>query len=162
MSYRRTLEPRPARTSWLIAAFALLGLSLAYGCVAARDDGARPSPASAATTPVAGDSSDGTGEVQRGRASYYGERYHGRKTASGERFDMNAMTAAHRTLPFGTVVEVINLDNGRRVEVRINDRGPFGRRRRIIDVSRAAARALEMLRAGVVPVEVRVLSRPNR
>jgi rare lipoprotein A len=99
--------------------------------------------------------------VERGQAGWYGDRYHGRKTASGERFDQNAMTAAHRTLPFGTVVQVKNLTNGRTVEVRINDRGPFGRKTRIIDLSRAAARVLDMERAGVAPVELRIVSTPD-
>ena len=73
-----------------------------------------------------------------GVASYYGRRFHGRQTANGERFDMHAMTAAHRTLPFGTLVEVTNPVTGKRVTVRINDRGPF-HGGRVIDVSRAAA-----------------------
>jgi rare lipoprotein A len=97
---------------------------------------------------------------QTGRAAWYGARYHGRKTASGERFDQDAFTAAHRTLPFGTVVQVKNLNNDRTVEVRINDRGPFGRKTRIIDVSRAAARVLDMERSGVVPVELRIVHKP--
>jgi rare lipoprotein A len=97
---------------------------------------------------------------QTGRAAWYGDRYHGRKTASGERFDQDAFTAAHRTLPFGTVVQVKNLDNDRTVNVRINDRGPFGRKTRIIDVSRAAARVLDMERSGVVPVELRIVRQP--
>jgi rare lipoprotein A len=100
------------------------------------------------------------GEVERGQAGWYGDRYHGRKTASGERFDQNALTAAHRTLPFGTIVEVKNLDNGRTVTVRINDRGPFGRKTRIIDVSRAAAGELDMTHAGVAQVELRIVSQP--
>jgi rare lipoprotein A len=99
--------------------------------------------------------------VESGQAGWYGDRYHGRKTASGERFDQNALTAAHRTLPFGTVVQVKNLTNGRTVELRINDRGPFGRKTRIIDVSRAAARALDMERAGVAPVELRIVRKPG-
>ena len=78
-------------------------------------------------------------------------------TASGERFNPNAFTAAHRTLPLGTRVRVTNTRNGRSVEVRINDRGPFGNRERIIDLSKAAARELHMLDAGVVPVTVEVL-----
>lgn len=98
---------------------------------------------------------------ETGQAGWYGDRYHGRKTASGERFDQNALTAAHRTLPFGTVVQVTNLTNGRTVEVRINDRGPFGRKTRIIDLSRAAARVLDMERAGVAPVELRIVSKPG-
>jgi len=98
--------------------------------------------------------------AQRGKASWYGGRLHGRKTASGERFNKDAMTAAHRTLPFGSRVRVTNLANGRTVVVRINDRGPFGRGR-IIDLSEAAARALQMIRSGVVRVVVEVLSRPR-
>ena len=86
-------------------------------------------------------------EYQRGGASWYGPGFHGRRTASGERYDMNAMTAAHRTLPFGTWVRVHSLVNGRDVDVRINDRGPFSRNR-VIDVSRAAARELDMLGLG--------------
>ena len=97
-----------------------------------------------------------TGAISRGKASWYGGRFHGRKTASGERFDQRALTAAHRTLPFGTRVRVTNLRHGKQVVVRINDRGPWGKGK-IIDLSRAAARKLGMLRAGVVPVEVEVL-----
>ena len=95
----------------------------------------------------------GYGGSESGKASYYGDRHHGQKTASGERFDQRAMTAAHRTLPFGTRVKVTNLNNNRSVVVRINDRGPFVRGR-IIDVSRAAAEKLDMVRSGVVPVRV--------
>ncbi|OEC47283.1 hypothetical protein A7D27_02065 [Pseudomonas sp. 1D4] len=88
-----------------------------------------------------------------GEASYYGARHHGKRTASGERFDQNALTAAHRTLPFGTRVKVTNLNNDRSVVVRINDRGPHVRGR-LIDLSRRAAEALDMLRSGVAPVRV--------
>lgn len=95
--------------------------------------------------------------VQRGMATFYGDEQHGGPTASGERFDKSKMTAAHRTLPFGTRVRVTNTRNGRSVEVRINDRGPYGKRGRIIDVSEAAARRLDMIEAGVVPVIVEVL-----
>jgi rare lipoprotein A len=101
------------------------------------------------------------GEVERGLASWYGGKLDGSKTASGERFDQDALTAAHRTLPFGAVVRVTNLRNERAVTVRINDRGPYGRGR-VIDVSRAAARALDMIVAGVVPVTVEVLRLPAR
>ena len=86
-------------------------------------------------------------EFERGSASWYGGGFHGRRTASGERFDMYALTAAHRTLPFGTLVRVHSLVNGRDVEVRITDRGPFSRGR-VIDVSRAAAQELGMLGMG--------------
>jgi rare lipoprotein A len=92
-----------------------------------------------------------------GLASYYAEPYNGRKTASGEVFDAyNAMTAAHRTLPFDTVVRVINQKNGLEVDVRINDRGPFVEGR-VIDLSLAAARKIDMVRDGVAPVELKVL-----
>ena len=86
-------------------------------------------------------------EVERGGASWYGLRFHGRRTANGERYDMNAFTAAHKTLPFGTMVRVKSLVNGREVLVRITDRGPFIRNR-VIDLSRAAAVELDMLSLG--------------
>jgi rare lipoprotein A len=93
-----------------------------------------------------------------GFASYYAEPYHGRRTANGEVFDTyQAMTAAHRTLPFNTVVRVENKVNGKEVEVRINDRGPFIKGR-IIDLSLRAARAINMVRAGVVPVKLKIVS----
>jgi rare lipoprotein A len=83
----------------------------------------------------------------QGMASWYGGRFHGRRTASGERFDMYALTAAHPTLPFGTRIKVRRLDTGQEVEVRINDRGPHARGR-ILDLSRAAAEALGVLQSG--------------
>jgi rare lipoprotein A len=92
--------------------------------------------------------------VQRGYATWYGEA---QQTASGERFDKNAMTAAHRTLRLGTRVRVTNQKNGRSVVVRINDRGPYGNAARIIDMSEAAARVLGMIDAGVVPVVVEIV-----
>jgi rare lipoprotein A len=94
-------------------------------------------------------------EFERGAASWYGPSFHGRLTASGERFDMHGFTAAHRTLPFGTVVRVHSLVNGRAVDLRITDRGPFSRNR-IIDVSRAAAAELGMLGLGFKEVVVLV------
>lgn len=92
-----------------------------------------------------------------GVASYYGSRFHGRRTASGESFDMNGLTAAHRTLPFGSRVRVINPRNGRSVVVRINDRGPFVRGR-TIDLSRAAAEEIGIVRAGHGAVELELLA----
>ena len=91
-----------------------------------------------------------------GIASWYGRPFHGRRTASGERYNMNAMTAAHRTLPFGTWVRVERRDNGRRVQVRINDRGPFIKGR-VIDLSREAARRLGIQGKGVVPVRLTLI-----
>jgi rare lipoprotein A len=95
--------------------------------------------------------------VTDGLASYYGDRFNGRRTASGERFDQGELTAAHRTLEFGTRVLVTNKDNGRSVEVTINDRGPYTRGRSI-DLSKEAAREIGMLGRGVAPVELRVLA----
>lgn len=100
----------------------------------------------------------GGGNVQTGKASWYGGEYHGRATASGETFDQWAMTAAHRDLAFNTVVLVKNLNNGKTAKVRINDRGPFVRGR-IIDLSRGAAEKVDMIRDGVVPVRVEILRR---
>lgn len=97
-----------------------------------------------------------TGPPERGQASWYGPRFHGRKTASGERYDMHKMTAAHRTLPFGTRVAVRNLENGETIEVRINDRGPFARGR-IVDLSYAAAKALQIVGPGTAEVELAVI-----
>lgn len=94
--------------------------------------------------------------VQEGMASWYGGSSHGGPTASGERFDKTAMTAAHRTLPMNTRVRVTSKRNGRTVVVRINDRGPYGKGR-IIDLSEAAAKRLDMIEAGVVPVRVEVI-----
>lgn len=90
---------------------------------------------------------------QVGIASWYGPRFHGRKTANGERFNQNKMTAAHRGLPLGTKVKVTNLENGRKVVVRINDRGPY-KYGRIIDLSRAAAKRLAMHDNGTARVRV--------
>jgi rare lipoprotein A len=95
--------------------------------------------------------------VQTGLATWYGGKHHGGPTASGERFNKHAMTAAHLTLRMNTRVRVTNQRNGRSVILRINDRGPYGNKRRIIDVSEAAARKLGMIEAGVVPVKVEVL-----
>ncbi len=93
---------------------------------------------------------------QQGPASWYGREFHGKTTASGEKFDMNQLTAAHKTLPFGSIVEVRNLENGRSVRLKINDRGPY-RGNRIIDVSFEAARALDMVRAGEASVGINVI-----
>jgi rare lipoprotein A len=97
-----------------------------------------------------------TGIVQRGVASWYGGEFHGKPTASGEIYDMYSLSAAHRELPLDTLIEVRNLDNGRSVQVRINDRGPFVRGR-MLDLSYAAARELGMIGAGLARVEIRVV-----
>ncbi|HVV85273.1 MAG TPA: septal ring lytic transglycosylase RlpA family protein [Kofleriaceae bacterium] len=133
-----------SRAARVVASLALLALP-ALGCVGT---GAR--------APARGGSSRAAPLHQVGKASWYGGKLAGRRTASGERFDEHAMSAAHRTLPFGTLVRVTNRANGRSVVVRINDRGPYGGGL-IIDVSRAAAEKLDMVRAGVVPCEVDVV-----
>ena len=97
-----------------------------------------------------------TRSIGSGIASYYGRRFHGRRTASGEAFDMHAMTAAHRTLPFGTLVEVTNPRTGQSVTVRINDRGPFTRGR-TIDLSRAAASEIGLIQRGHGTVELAIV-----
>jgi rare lipoprotein A len=124
---------------------AVLGAWLVAACGAApRHEPARPRTAVAQPG------------FEHGMATYYGQEQQGGPTASGERFDRHKLTAAHRTLPLGTWVRVTNTRNGRSVNVRINDRGPYGKGR-IIDLSEAAARQLGMLDAGVVPVTVEVL-----
>ncbi len=101
------------------------------------------------------------GDANEGMAVYYADSLHGNKTASGERYDREKLTAAHRTLPFGTVVRVTSLVNRRSVEVRINDRGPYSHKNRIIDLSRKAAERLDMVKDGIVPVRVEVVMLPG-
>lgn len=131
---------RLGRLLWIVVA---LGVG---GCVTASPP---PSPPVAPATPAS--------VTMTGNASWYGAPHHGRLTASGEPFDMNALTAAHRSLPFGTRLRVVNLENDRAVEVRINDRGP-GIAGRVLDLSYAAARALGAVGDGVIPVRMTVLS----
>lgn len=97
-----------------------------------------------------------SGSLATGGASWYGDPYHGRPTASGEIYDKNKLTAAHRTLPFDTWIRVENELNGRTVDVRVNDRGPFVTGR-IVDLSEAAAREIDLIEAGVAPVRVRII-----
>lgn len=130
----------------------LLAAGLAFSCTAvvAHEDAGRGPPAEMQPQ-------KSQREVGRGLASWYGPGFHGRPTASGEKFDMHQLTAAHRTLPFGTIVRVQSLVNGRTVDVRINDRGPhIGRR--VIDLSRAAAQSLGLIdaRTGIKPVVISV------
>jgi rare lipoprotein A len=100
------------------------------------------------------------GQSETGWISYYGKDFHGRKTANGERFDMHELTAAHRTLPFGTRLKVTHMGNGKSVEVRINDRGPW-KRDRILDLSLAAAKKLDLITQGKAKARVEVLSTPS-
>jgi rare lipoprotein A (peptidoglycan hydrolase) len=105
------------------------------------------------------DDADGDRYVAEGVASWYGPGFHGRKTASGKRFNTHKLTAAHRTLPFGTKVLVTNLSNDKCVEVEINDRGPAKKTRRLIDLSKAAAKKLGFASAGVTKVRVEVVEK---
>jgi rare lipoprotein A len=98
--------------------------------------------------------------AEKGRLAWYGRKFAGRRTASGEAYNPDAMTMAHKTLPFGTMVEVTNLANGRKAKLRVNDRGPT-QADRVGDVSLAAARALGMTKAGVVDASIVVLSEPK-
>ena len=91
---------------------------------------------------------------ESGKASYYADKFEGRKTASGATFNQRKLTAAHKTLPFGTKVKVTNLSNGKTVKVKVNDRGPFAEGR-IIDLSKKAAEKIKMVNAGVVQVEIK-------
>jgi rare lipoprotein A len=105
---------------------------------------------------IAGEATAATGAVEQGRIAWYGKKFAGRRTASGERFDPDAMTMAHPSLPFGTRVRVTNLANDKTVTLRVNDRGPTTPGR-IADVSAAAARELGMIKAGVVEARLEVL-----
>ncbi|WP_295126296.1 septal ring lytic transglycosylase RlpA family protein [uncultured Chitinophaga sp.] len=96
--------------------------------------------------------------TEAGKASYYADKFNGRKTASGETFRQSKLTAAHKTLPFGTKVKVVNKNNGRSVKVRINDRGPFVAGR-IIDLSKKAAQKIGLVQSGVANVEIRYKKR---
>ncbi|MCU0834333.1 MAG: septal ring lytic transglycosylase RlpA family protein [Chromatiaceae bacterium] len=111
--------------------------------------------------PLAAVAKVGPGHTENGIASFYHDRFHGRKTANGERFDQSAYTAAHKTLPLGTTVRVTRVDNGKSILVRINDRGPF-KKGRVIDLSRRAARDLGMIEKGLVKVKVEVVRLPVR
>jgi rare lipoprotein A len=98
--------------------------------------------------------------VEEGTASWYGIPFHGRRAANGEIFDMNTLVAAHRTLPFGSILRVTNLNNGKQIEVRVIDRGPFVGDR-ILDLARAAAAGIDMIGTGTAPVRIELLSGPS-
>jgi rare lipoprotein A len=111
-----------------------------------------------AFTPLNSVASSDSNHRLHGTASYYGGKFHGRKTASGERFNQEGLTAAHKTLPLGTKVRVTNLRNGESVDVKINDRGPY-HKGRVIDLSKGAARELGMINSGTAKVKVEVIAR---
>lgn len=112
--------------------------------------------AACSSQPDAGSAGNGRGYTQTGLASYYADRYHNKRTASGEPYQKNANTAAHMTLPFGAMVRVTNIANGKSVVVRVNDRGNFPRGR-VIDLSRSAFSTIGNTRSGLIKVKVEVL-----
>ena len=132
---------------------ALLGASLLLGACAIHPGPGRPGYDRDMGQYPEGSRAREAGYSEQGMVSYYAEKFHGRRTASGQTFDKNAFTAAHRSLPFGTKVEVTNLDNGKSVVVVINDRGPYAENR-ILDVSPAAARKLGLIGRGTVKARV--------
>jgi rare lipoprotein A len=120
----------------------------------------QPAPPSSAPPPVERQPAVPGQYVEEGVASWYGIPFNGHRTSNGEIYDMHQLTAAHRTLPFGAIVRVTNLRNGKQIEVRINDRGPFVANR-IIDLSLSAAQAIEMVGPGTAQVRLEILGGPN-
>ncbi len=153
-----------------IAAAVIAAAAIAPGCAKKkRVANIPPAPAAQPSTPHAhapvsppkpAPPAETLGEIETGVASWYGYPYHGRRAANGEIYDMEKLTAAHRTLAFETWVEVQNLDNGKNVTVRITDRGPFVDGR-IIDLSKAAARNIDMIGPGLANVRLKVVSAPS-
>lgn len=143
MSYAADIRPLPIPARVLAGWLCALALLALAGCSSAPKSGS-----SAASAP--------SGHRESGIASYYGNEFHGRKTANGERFDQAQLTAAHRTLPFGTRLKVTNTQTGKSVQVRVNDRGPFVKGR-VIDLSSSAFKSIASLNAGVVPVRIQVV-----
>jgi Lytic transglycolase len=169
-NYPETLEVHPKETAILFRSFHpkifvflifSLVMGLFPGCVAIRQSlnrGTFDAPLGGAGGAPNDDSWKGQME---GVASWYGEEFNGRLTASGEVYDMYALTAAHRTLPLGTIVRVTNQDNGKTVEVKVNDRGPFVKNR-VIDLSKSACRALDMMKSGTARVKLDVVRWPEQ
>ena len=137
-----------AHFTWRLQVVVFLAIFLAAGC------------ASTSVRMINNSGRNQVFSVEKGIASWYGKDHAGRLTANGEKFKPRRMTAAHKTLPFDVIVRVTNLKNGRHVVVRINDRGPYVKGR-IIDLSQRAAKKLDMLEDGIVPVRVEVLKYPE-
>ena len=148
-------EPSVSRAAWRIVALITVVVLAFIGSGCGRKKNRAQAPVS--SRPVLPST---IGAYEEGIASWYGDPYHGRRTANGEVYDQEKMTAAHPTLRFGVVVDVTNLSNGLRTRVRINDRGPFVKDR-AIDLSRAAAREIAMLGPGTAPVRVVVVGLPG-
>jgi rare lipoprotein A len=143
------MRARVTRNGPVILALAVASLAALAGCATLHPKTGQPAPAPKTGPPAA----------QVGVASYYAKKLEGRRTASGERYDMKALTAAHPTLPFGSRVRVTNLHNGKSVVVRINDRGPYAENR-VIDLSYAAARELQFIEKGTTRVRLEVVESP--
>lgn len=161
MAKKRVNTPTPSRRPWGLAGAALA--FLVYGGMVVSEPVSTAAPHRIAVRPSAPIAAGPTGIApagmsDRGKASWYGPEFQGSPTASGEPFDMHALTAAHRSLPLGSYARVKNLDNGRSVVVKINDRGPHAGRR-MIDLSYAAAEEINMVAAGTAHVEVEPVSR---
>lgn len=137
--------PRPSESGFFLA---ILLLAIAFGC-----SSPAPRPTYFPGYPI--------GYVERGMASWYGPGFHGNKTANGERYDMNKLTAAHRTLPLGSIAVIRSVSTGKQVTVRINDRGPFAKGR-VLDLSLAGAQALGMVGNGTDHIELRVVDFQGR
>jgi rare lipoprotein A len=155
-----------SKVAFRVLAVCIAGLVLA-GCATSPRFAARSTPSSTkdpanSQTPTAGELKtprNPGGKILltlEGVASYYADEFHGKQTSNGEIYDMNSLTAAHRTFPFGTKVRITNLENGKIVVVRVNDRGPF-HEGRIIDLSLAAAKELDLVRSGTARVKIEVL-----
>ena len=148
---------RAPKTRSTLAIILMIAFFL-QSCGIARVSSERPSPSVNSSSQPA----ENAGRIlQEGVASWYGPNFHGKATANGEVFNMNDLTAAHRTLPFNTVVEVQNIENGQTVRVRINDRGPYVDNR-VIDLSRRAARAIDMEDSGTANVQIILLREGDR
>jgi rare lipoprotein A len=166
MSFLRSFSSAPL-LGWIFG-LSLLAMAL-VGCRAVSPPPPREAPAASQGYPAPyrvgrqwyQPIPDAAGFRERGTASWYGRKFHGRKTSSGEIYDMYGVSAAHKTLPFGTVVQVRNLRNGRVLDVRINDRGPFVKGR-IIDLSYGAATQLGVVGPGTAPVEIVARAAPAR
>ena len=162
MRYRETVRSAPDFVFLASVVVAWTTLSCGHEQAAPLNVSA-PGPVAASNGSVASPigASPFTAPYQTGLATWYGQSFAGKKTSNGERFDPRAMTAAHRKLPFGTWVEVRRVDTGTVVVVRINDRGPWGHERRVIDLSQGAAERLGMVPLGPTPVEIRVVRGPD-
>jgi rare lipoprotein A len=139
------------RLSCIVLGALLIGSGILTGCQSVARYKTSPESAPRTSSPATT-----TYSYQEGYASYYAEEFNGRPTSSGEIYNMNAMTAAHPSLPLGTTVRVTNLENQKQVQLKINDRMPKNAKGRIIDLSLAAAKSLDMIRSGIVRVRVEV------